>query len=767
MVYWFLKVFLRDVKAYILNLNNTKAEHESQEIMITLIDTLTGDIKITAHSLPLEKLLMLFCDINLTENNPLLSCYHILFGICYRDGFINPYGNDRVKALKCREKAITYFEQAIKLGNPLGYEVLGDTWYNTDNIWSRCDNVKAYQYYTAGAKANVIGCLVMLSHNYLYGILGFESNYAKYRQLLNQGVSRDYTPSKVTCASFALKPSYSNDVPRGNFTHETALEYLTSLSIKGTAHFSPEACVRLGQYYQFKSITKNTEHAKNTKDTQENNSQNLNDLKNIKDLKAQNDIKAQKDLNECLAEEYFELASSEDIDHLSTDLFKLKIKKMPFAEALKVFQDRPSSKIIEALVNGNEAIHLAAKRLINMAGKFSARIANFLGALFENGYYTERDHKRALAYYSLGAELGDIGCLLGQARCLLFGQDVENNPELGFEILSTIAYRKEDKAVYPWLARCYELGVGKRKSVINAIGFYNQVVFKRDYDILNTVYFLTRLSDIYRKTGFVPIRDLAIIKERYQYIANHNDMFAAPKAHLHLGEMALVDYETLLKKEKENEEKRKEEEKGKSQNSSTWLGRLQAILPTMTTKSKTAINIQGSDDCLSEKLKLATEAFNHFQSAEKSRSAYQARFRLCQMYHLGLGTSQDLKKSEELFHSLKRSADPTSNPCRMETIFYTGRCYEEGYGVAFNPTRALAMYDSFMERHQASQQRGHNKLYQYDEILEKTQKTKNELENSFMPRYKTLLQTFPLFVRAHITLIAEFAYERTSIGIPK
>lgn len=51
----------------------------------------------------------------------------------------------------------------------------------------------------------------------------------------------------------------------------------------------------------------------------------------------------------------------------------------------------------------------------------------------------------------------------------------------------------------------------------------------------------------------------------------------------------------------------------------------------------------------------------------------------------------------------------------MEAIFYTGRCYEEGCGVSFNPIRALTMYNSFLARHKASQAQGHNTSHQYDE----------------------------------------------------
>ncbi len=154
-------------------------------------------------------------------------------------------------------------------------------------------------------------------------------------------------------------------------------------------------------------------------------------------------------------------------------------------------------------------------RFLDMAGPHLPQSCHYMGVAYYFGLGVEQDVEKALHWYTLGAEAGDIVCctelakmyklgilvprdsakavayMLQAARggnssaivmlawCYLTGDGVEKNPSKGVRLLQQGARLKNSEAYY-WLGYCYGRGYGVEKDEKEALGMYSLGAFSGD-----------------------------------------------------------------------------------------------------------------------------------------------------------------------------------------------------------------------------------------------------------------------------------------------
>lgn len=687
---WFLKIYLRELRDSIAKISGEKDQKEIRELMVELIDTITEDrkhrieelnkygdlknedIKITKAILSLPDLIQKFCNLKLPDNDPrnqglpkndprdlklpddgpLLSSAWILLGICYREGYVVPY-NTRKKALECRREALVCFREALRLGNVNAYSMLAESYSRVNEPWTQLHELGALEYNEAGLKAGVSSCIFTTAPYYMWGEWKYPKHIQSYFQLLCASADSGYLPAKINLAIHTMQDADLIEEFRHYFDGKSPHDFVSSYTIENNENYSPVACHLLASYYAT--------------------------------LATPEDPQAQ-ERHQLLATRYYKSAAESGYTASIRCLAEEYLQKNKIPEALAIFEyGGPFSEIIKEIVNSSSPIERAERIADNLLA-YDCDIAHHLGALYENGYYFEKDFNRALAYYSLGAVRGDIESELGQIRCLLFGEDIINNSELGCGLLSFLFQAKE-RASYKFAAtfgRCLELGLGRERDLKQAVELY-QAATKANHDGPDGWYYYGRLFEKQKNVGQA--------KECYQKIESEENAF---DSHFHSMAMCRLGEITLA-------------EAGIEDTLTVEMATIhQASAEAPKLEVKKQAEELNREVPFAEKLKKAQEAFEYFQKGEKSRSNYQARYQLCRMYEEGLGVARDRNKSRPLFESLQQSA--TLN--RLEAIFYTAKCYENGFGVPFDLKGAFSQYKLFFAKREADKEKGYNNLKQ-------------------------------------------------------
>lgn len=698
-------------------LSSTKLNQETQvyrDFLVTFIDLLLeGKGYLKEFNQEFDKLTQFCATFKETDKNLYFASALILKGVCYSEAFGTALDGT---------KAIESFEQALNYGHNMAYQALGDIYSDAnDTPHHNCqDSKKAQKYYKTGAELKIPGCLFAL-----FGQCK-ESDIETSFGYLQQAIDSKYIPALVvaawsTCVYTVKLKKYLNT----HFDIQSALEYLRLMAEKYSTY--PDIYQRLSEAYKKQNY-------------------------------------------EALAKQYLDRALACKSNTLQYRIEKVNIIycEKGFHAAFEEVRDLlPSDEVINSLSTETKSISEAAKTIVKKNSQvWSKETISWVGAIYEDGGAVEENLYKAYLYYSLGAAMGDLRSIIGQARCLLTKHVELSEPlvrgvvleiEKAYKVISDLKYdarvtSEGSERVY-LESRGIELGLSERFGLTDANRICNVAVnFSNPSP-----------SSIYRMVEWclspVDQVDIDVVRAK-KYLQILNERHKHSGALCKLGQFALI--EAGVKPETAWQIKWKE-------------------LNDAEINTKNPENSENPERTKMAKMK---EAFAYFERAEKHMSCYEARYYLCWMTSNNfqqsgsIGITPDPDRSKQWFLSLEEASERG----RIEATFYLAKCLEKGIRFqkdvsaekpsSTNTLLLFRKYEKFNEQHKklsedtlkCTTEIAKSAQKDYHSLLTIAQEKYTQLNTHFMPLYERLRSTlltgynYSIDLRDQTILIAEYAY---------